>query len=148
MASLDPMVALTRRLIDDTDPTAQFSMTDAEIILTLNDALNDLTARLVGNFPLIIFDTVPDSPTFGVTPQPTVQETLILCTKAALVILRDAYAGRLKRGELGVSWRSGPEEESSIAAARSYNQLIDEQQTDLVELMLIYTRLQSGQRMT
>lgn len=142
------MVGLTRRLIDDTDPTAQFAMTDADIIQALQDALNNLTARLVGNFPLITFDTAPASPTFGVSPAPTLQETEILCAKAAIAILRDAYAGRLKRGELGVSWRSGPEEESSIAAARSYKQLIDEAESAVVELVLIYTRLQSAARMT
>lgn len=143
------IVGRVRRLIDQTDLLAATALQDGDIIAVIADQIDDLgQGSQIGNFQTMTYDLGATSPTFGITPAPSIQESIILALATGIALLEDTYRGRLDRGELGISWRSGPEEQSSIAAARAYKTLIDEKREDLTSKILIYTKTLTGQRMT
>jgi hypothetical protein len=58
-------------------------------------------------------------------PDPTLEQGYLLSLGAAVKLLERSFYGRLNRGELGVAWQSGLEQESTITAAQTYRTSIN-----------------------
>jgi hypothetical protein len=61
----------------------------------------------------------------------------MLALQATIDLLEREYRGKLFRGEIGVSWKSGLESESTISAEKAYKQILDDLDADLEGLILI-----------
>ncbi len=136
---------LLRRRIAEVDVAAS-DYDDAELLAEGSDARDYLELKNVPTFTDIAFDLVPTSSTYGITPDANIQQGHMLAVRAAHQILLQKYTERLMRGELGTSWRSGLEEESSIAAEKAYRGMLMSLQGELEELILIAKALTAGFR--
>lgn len=123
------VLSLVRRLVDEVDQAAS-NLTDEELLQFVADTRDELELRLVTGFSSLVVGAELDPPSggnaYGIVPDPTLEEGYLLALGTALRLLEQAFQGRLNRGELGVAWRSGPEEESSITAAQTYRNMLAE----------------------
>lgn len=134
-----------RRKLSDVD-TAAARREDLELLETADDVRWELEARAVAGFDsfsvgLDSTDTVTYGPV-GATDN----QQLILLFGAATALLEETYTGRLDRGELGISWKSGLEEESSISAQKAYRDRIDDIRKTTNELLITYQRFTANGR--
>ena len=108
-----------RRLLEEVDSSTSL-ITDEEILEAVGDARDYLELAKVPDFEALAVSTDPAEANYGITPEPTLQLGTILALKAASALLERTYWGKVNRGELGSSWASGLESESTLQAARSY----------------------------
>jgi hypothetical protein len=141
----DAWIRLLRRRLVQVDDAA-IDLTDAALVEQAGDALDWLALRGVTALDGLAVDADPLSETFGFLTDPTTEQAYMLMLRSAEQVLEQLYAGRLLRGELGVSWRSGLEEESSLQAQRAYVSHIDGVREALAELILISRAATSGDR--
>lgn len=127
---------LLRRKVADVDAAAQ-RRTDPELLDALADAAFALAARGHATFAAVTVQPNINLPGYGLAPDLVTADVAILVTRAAADLLQGLYAERLDRGELGISWRSGLEEESTIQAEKAYRGCIAALEAELDQLLLI-----------
>jgi hypothetical protein len=124
------VLALLRRIVGDVDETVS---DDTELFTALQDAQQGLELkRMPGLNTLVV---TPAAST--ITPDPTTEQGHLLALYAAIMLLDQSYRERLSRGELGTSWTSGLEGESTISAAKAYKDAIDRLRSELADLIAI-----------
>lgn len=145
-----------RRLIEQTDPSLATSMTDEELLEHILDAVNELTIANVDGINIVATatpaftvgtDQTSSTPPYGVTPTPTVRQGELLCFTAAMNILDANFRGAVLRGELGSSWTSGLEQQSTITAAQLYKESLDDLRQQRDELIMMATAPFAGRRL-
>lgn len=142
----DTYLEALRRKLSATDEGTS-AITDTELLDASEDARRQLAVRKV----LLVYETlainsVTDTAGYGISPAMADDTAQLLLLKTAVTILQATYVGRLSRGEIGTSWTSGLEAESTISADKSYRALIQGLQDELDELSLIVRSKTSGVR--
>lgn len=130
---------MLRRKLEDVD-TAALRRTDTQLLDTAEDMRLELAARQLQGYSGITVDAVKSSPTYGIL-NGTDDQMLILVYAVALSVLNSTYRQRVDRGELGVSWQSGLESESSISAEKAYRQMLTDLELTMDQLIITYQRL-------
>jgi hypothetical protein len=141
----DAWLKLVRRRMAEVD-VATSAYTDEELLEAGSDARDWLELKLISGMDALSVDFDPDSADYGFSPEPTLEQAYMLMLRASHELLEQQYTTRLLRGEIGISWRSGLEEESSISAQKAYIQLIDDVASELTELIMIAKSLTIGFR--
>lgn len=150
---LSSVIRVIRRKISEVDPATQ-TLQDGDIATYAGDALSYLRTMLVRGFDTTVVigvgdDTTPSAfaNTAGVATELDEALAMILAYRTAVDILKDEFKGRIRRGEMGVSWKSGLEEESSSRATQAYEAFILEVETELQALILTQRVKFTAQRM-
>lgn len=127
-----------RRLLEEVDITTSM-LTDQEILRAVGDARDYYELALVPDFELLTVEPDQLETTYGIQPEAslTLQLGTILAYKAAASLLERTYWGKVNRGEIGSSWASGLESESTLQAARSYEGAIKSLEDTATALILI-----------
>lgn len=139
------ILATLRRLLNEVDQEAS-DLTDPELLAAIEDVRMELQVRGIGTFADYTVGVEQDGPGFGVSPEPSDIDGVLLAYGAAVGLLGNEYRGRLNRGELGMSWSSGFEAESSISAAQAYQRLLGQLDRRYQELLIIRRASTSGFR--
>ncbi len=129
---------MLRRKLQDVDVQAA-RRTDNELLAVASDMAFEYSIREVQDFSNVTV-TLGDDDTPGEIAGATDPVMMILLYAVALEVLSATYRNRVDRGELGVSWKSGLEEESTIQAEKAYKGMIGEVAAALEQLLLIYQR--------
>jgi hypothetical protein len=128
---------LLRRKLADVD-LAALRRQDTELLDTAEDIRIELVARAVGDFDTVTIESSKaDLNTYGIL-NATDPQMLILAYGVAHEVLSATYRQRVDRGELGVSWTSGLESESSISAEKAYKGMLDKLEEAYNELLITY----------
>lgn len=136
---------MLRRKLNDVDTAAQ-RRTDAQLLASADDMRLELAVRQVAGFDTITIGlNKQDTANYGIKNASDTQLVLLMYAVAHSV-LSSTYRERVDRGELGISWRSGLEEESSISAEKAYKAMLDELQANLDQLLLTYQRTTANGR--
>jgi hypothetical protein len=140
------VLAVCRRALNEVDVLAS-DLTDQELMAALADERDLLELKLVPDFKDYTIGTDDtDLATFGIRPDPTLEVGTILALRAAATLLRQTYRQRVSRGEIGVSWSSGLESESSLAAGKDYMGMVRDLETEVQDLITIKLAPLSGLR--
>jgi hypothetical protein len=141
----DQWLKMLRRKLNDVDTAAQ-RRTDAQLLASADDLRLELAVRAVGGFSDITVGlNKQDASTYGIQNADDAQ-MLILVYAVAHSVLSSTYRERVDRGELGISWRSGLEEESTISAEKAYKTMLDELHASLDQLLVVYQRTTANGR--
>lgn len=136
---------MLRRKVSDVDVAAR-RRTDTELLEATSDVRFELAMRQFEGFSGITVGTSKANlATYGVQ-NATDDQALLLLYGAAHAVLSATYRERVDRGELGISWTSGLESESSISAEKAYKQMLDELRRSFEELTITYQRLDANAR--
>ena len=122
--------------------TGETTISDPDLFQYVVDASFWLIGRNHAEFESLVFDDL----SLTITPEPTTVQGLLLAYRAAVTRLSEIYAAKVDAGEIGRSWRSGLEADSSISLAKSYEKTIADLSTELEELILIKNAPESGAR--
>lgn len=142
----DEYLKMLRRKVSDVDVSAK-RRTDAQLLEATADVRLELAMRQLAGFDGISVGTVKaNQATYGVQGA-TDPQMLLLMYGAAHAVLSATYRERVDRGELGISWQSGLESESSISAEKAYKQMLDELRRSMDELIVTYQRQDANARM-
>ncbi len=144
LSNTDVIRILREKITEVDEATSLYEGED--LVTALGDALMILKAKGVMNMLNYTVNTDPEVDPLGITPEPEEGDALLIIYRAAIDILTNEYRGRVKRGEMGIAWKSGLEEESSISAAKEYRSLIDKLENELTHLMLIQSQIRHGVR--
>lgn len=136
----ETMLRVFRDKITEIDPATSL-YSDADLTALLGDALTKLQVKLVQAVIALSFDE--DTNEFS--GEISDGAGLLIAYQAAVDLLRRELRGRLKRGEFGISWSSGLEEESSVTAAKSYGEMVESLEAEL-QLFLITQGPTAGTR--
>lgn len=109
---------------------------DARLLVDIDDAIQELTIRSVPGFDAYAIDVEEPDPDDAIVPELTTQHGYIVAYLVACARLQEAYINRMNRGELGISWTSGLESESTVSAAKAYQGLIAGLKQQANELLL------------
>jgi hypothetical protein len=139
------LLKLLRRRIADTDPNADYE--DSVLLEALEDGRSLLEAKMVKGMAGYAIISDPDSVSFGIVPDPTVDHAHVMVYRAAIDILDERYRLLLSTGSMGISWQSGLEQESSIQASKAFQDTLKDMQRELDGLILILNRNTSAGRM-
>lgn len=145
MANTQTVLGRLRRLIVEVDEVTS-DLTDQELLLHLEDARATLELRKIAGMSELAVGSIQDQTGYGIIPDPTLELGEMMALQAASEILEAEFRGRVFRGELGVSWQSGVEQESTITAARMYADAIGNIRGNLESLVLIKLAPTSGTR--
>jgi hypothetical protein len=141
----DQWLKMLRRKLSDVDTAAQ-RRTDLQLLSSAEDARVELAVRLVQGFDTVAIGlNRQDISTYGIQ-NASDSQMVILIYAVAHEVLSSTYRERVDRGELGVSWRSGLEEESSISAERAYKAMLEELKSDYNQLLVTYQRTTANAR--
>lgn len=127
-------LALLRRRLVDVDPTAQ-RFEDADLWQATADTVLEFTVRGLtqyGTYSVSASDVAG-----GVTPDFTDADALITALKTAWILLSDLYRDQVNRGELGGSWQSGLESESTIDVRKGYSQALADLDLEVEQLTIL-----------
>lgn len=133
-ATLTDLLEWARQKAGDIDPLA-VRYSDLAYLQTLRLLLRELAARKQLNFSDLTLELTEGSE--SLTPEPTDLELSILATRLAHGILTQEYRRRVSAGEIGISWKSGLEEESTIQAVKAYQSFLDVMAQQAEELLAI-----------
>lgn len=142
----DQWLKMLRRKLSDVDTAAQ-RRTDLQLLSAAEDSRIELAVRLVAGFSEVAIGlNRADPSTYGIQNADDTQ-LVILLYAVAYAVLSSTYRERVDRGELGISWRSGLEEESTIQAEKAYRGMLDDLQSAQDELLVVYQRRSANGRM-
>jgi hypothetical protein len=130
-----------RRRLRDVDPTAPL-YDDTTMWEYSQDALRDLNARKVIGFTDYVVDTTAET----ITPDLLDDDGVLLALKTAAMLLRDLYTEKVRSGELGVSWESGLERESTIDMRKAFEGGVKALDSEVEQLTLIRSSTTSAKR--
>lgn len=137
---------MLRRKVADVDVAAQ-RRTDVQLLDAAADARLELVVRAVQGFDAITINSSKANPaTYGMQGHNDAQ-AMILLYCVAYDVLVSTYRQRVDRGELGISWTSGIESESSISAEKAYKQMVDEIAAARDQLLITYQRSTANGRL-
>lgn len=139
------LLAMIRRRTGEVDLIVS-DLTDAELLDVVRDAAVDLSVSGIVDLDDTTVGSDITEDGYGVSPEPANDVALLLTLWVSVSLLRAAYAGRLSRGELGISWTSGLESESTIQAGRAYRDAIAAMEQDLLEKKMLKLAPESGVR--
>lgn len=145
MANTQSVLGRLRRLIAEVDQAAS-DLTDQELLLALDDARGTLELRKISGMETLVIQPDQAQNGYGVVPDPTLEQGEMLALQAAGDLLESEFRGRVLRGELGSSWQSGVEMESSISAAKMYADAIGNIRGNLEVLVLMKLAPSAGKR--
>jgi hypothetical protein len=141
----EQVLAILRRIIDEVDElTSDF--TNDELLAVIGDERDLLILSGLQDFSGLTVVAEEGAPGYGITPDPTLQQGHILALRAATEVLTQIYRAKVKRGELGGSWTSGLEHESTINTQKAYKDAITELATKVQALELVMRAPRTGQR--
>lgn len=130
---------MLRRKLSDVDRAAE-RRTDVQLLEAAGDAVLEMAARAVTGFSDITVGTnKANQSTYGIQ-NATDPQLIILLFAVAYDVLSATYRERVDRGELGISWKSGLEEESSIQAEKAYKAILDDVSASRDQLLITYQR--------
>ncbi len=140
------VVAKTRRLIQNVDESLTEANYDDELMLEIMEDERDM-AELEGFVGMgnLSIDPTAD-PAITLEAAITLELGTYLANRTAAVILADTLAGRVSRGEMGTSWTSGFEGESTIQASKAYRVHISTIQQDADKMMIRNRAPTAGKR--
>lgn len=138
------VIELLRRRLLTVDNSAFFE--DSDLLQAVDDARALLEAKMVSGMSGYVIDTTDTDD--GISPNMTAQHALIVSLRAAADLLLQRYVSLTQSGALGVTWRSGLEEESTVSAEKAYRAAIDVLLKELDALILIQNRQTAGTRVT
>lgn len=133
-----------RRKVADVDPLAE-RRDDEEYLDFAEDRRIDLVVHEVTGFDTITIDSDPDSLTWGISGASD-QQAILLALAVVAAVLGATYRDRVDRGELGVSWSSGLESESTITADKAYREAVDNAEHAYDALLVIYQKATANGR--
>jgi hypothetical protein len=137
---------MLRRKVADVDVAAQ-RRTDTQLLSSAADAQLELIVRAVAGFDAITIVASNVNPaTYGIRGH-TDAQAMILLYAVAYDVLSSTYRQRVDNGDLGISWTSGIESESSISAEKAYKQMLDELAASRDQLLITYQRASANGRM-
>lgn len=131
----------TRRWIAQTDLTTS-DYTDSELLEYMRDAKELMELRKVAGMEELTINPTVET----ITPDPTMEQGHMLALKTAYLVLDDEYRNKLFRGALGLSWRSGLEQESTINAEKAWRQTLTNLDEELEILILVKRAPTNGTR--
>jgi hypothetical protein len=141
----DQWIKMLRRKLADAD-TSSLRRQDAELLATAEDVRLELVARAVLSFADVkIGLNKADATTYGIRDA-TPDQMIILMYSVAYEVLSATYRQRVDRGELGIVWRSGLEEESTVTAERAYRNILEDLQGRAEQLLVTYGRYENNKR--
>lgn len=132
----EQVLKVLRRHLNEVDPVVS-ELTDEELLEALSDARDILELRKVTGVDELAVGSELGDPDYGILPEPTIEQGHMLALQAAANLLEQKYRSRLFQGELGVSWQSGLESESTISAEKAYRDALQSLRDQLTELILI-----------
>lgn len=135
--TIDDVLDLARSIAGDVDPMAYRYTRQALVDHVERQRLLLAVRQVAGMGDLVVDRTVNAE---SITPAPTDEQGAILATAVALAVLQETYRGRVDRGEIGLVWRSGLEEESTVAQEKAYRGFLADIEQKLEELKLISRR--------
>lgn len=136
---------LLRMIINQTDLETS-DWTDEELTAAMEFAAAELGMRRIARFSTITINSEIDSGAYGIVPELTVEEGVLLANKTAIAMLKQDYSDKLNRGAIGMSWRSGLEEASTISAEKAWQNAIVSLERNLLELIAIHLAPNAGFR--
>lgn len=136
--------ALRRKLADVDKATLR--RTDVALLENTEDLRLELAMRQLQGFSEVVVVSVKTDPAYGIANLSD-EQGLLLIYGTAHSVLSSTYRERVDRGELGISWQSGLESESSISAEKAYKQMLDDLDTRFRELTITYQRQTANARM-
>jgi hypothetical protein len=131
-----------RRRLRDVDPTAPL-YDDTMMWEYTQDALRTMNARKVIGFSSY---AVTIAAPLGIDPDLADDDGVLLAIRTAALLLRDLYTEKVRSGELGVTWESGLERESTIDMRKAFDAGIKSLDAEAEELTLIRNSATSGTR--
>lgn len=135
----DQWLKMLRRKLSDVDPAA-LRRTDTELLEGALDEIVELTVRAVAGFDGITVNFGSSlAPTYGIQGASDAQ-MVILVYAVAYDVLSATYRMRVDRGDLGISWKSGLEEESSIQAEKAYKTMLGDIADSRDQILITYQR--------
>lgn len=141
----DQWMKMLRRKLNDVDTAAQ-RRTDAQLLATAEDVRFELAVREVKDFGSVTVGTnKQDVNNYGIK-NATDAQMAIMIYGVAYEVLSSTYWERVDRGELGISWRSGLEEESTISAEKAYKAMLDDVRYSYEQLLITYSRTTANAR--
>lgn len=141
----DQVLDMLRRKIGEVDLVAS-QLTDEELLQVVSDSRDLMELQVLPGFASLAVGTEQDVAGYGIVPDPSLAQGYILVLAATIAILKENYLSRLSRGELGVSWSSGLESESTISQAKAYAAAILSFEMDLEARLLVYRVATAGAR--
>jgi len=145
MPNTQTVLGRLRRLIEEVDEVTS-SLTDEELLTAIGDARDTLELRKISGMDTLAVQPDQSQANYGITPDPTLEQAEMLALQAAGELLEREFRGRVLRGELGTSWQSGVEMESTITAARLYADAIGNIRGLLETLILLKFAPSTGTR--
>jgi hypothetical protein len=139
------VLSVLRRILSEVDLTIS-DLTDEELLAEISDARDLLELRKVSGMDGLVVGYDQSQSGYGIVPDPTLEQGHMLALAAAIRLLNANFRSRTSRGELGTSWESGLEAESTISAAKVYEQAIQGLQRELDALVLIKRAPTAGTR--
>lgn len=134
------VLALLRRIVGDVDETLYPE--DETLFLALSDARDHLELLNIAGMSSLVIDTSART----IIPDPTLEHGHMLALRAGTELLEQTYRERVSRGELGASWSSGLESESTITAAKVYRDAINNLKDALQNLIMLNKAASAGTR--
>lgn len=144
----DDVIQVCRRAMEEVD-TSTSDITDEEILAAMSDERDVLELQLVPGFSgLAIGYDQTEELTYGILPETaiTLDLSTILALRAASALLRRRYRDLVRRGEIGVSWSSGLESETTLAAGKDFQAMIKDLDDLVTRLILVKRRTEQGWR--
>jgi hypothetical protein len=141
----EALLDMLRRRLDEADESLS-ALTDGELLEVVGDVQRTMVARRVAGASDLVIQADQTQAGYGITPDPAVDLGVLLVLGALGQLLRDTFRGRLNRGELGVSWQSGLEQESTISAADAYRAMVRAVDLEFEEALIIYRTATTGSR--
>jgi hypothetical protein len=129
------VIRLAKTAIAEVD-TEAVPFADERLLQDIADVCLELGVRGVPGFDTYVVD-IEEDPEAAVVPPFTNQHGLIVAYRVAENRLRESYQQRMNRGELGISWTSGLESESTVSAAKAYQELIGNLRRKADELLTL-----------
>lgn len=133
------LLAMLRRRLRDVDQTAEL-YDDDTLWGYVGDVVTTIQSRKVAGASVI---TATDTG-LAADVEDSLGLLIVLCSAALL--LDDLYTDKVQRGEFGVSWKSGLEQESTIDARKAFADAVAGLRREADELTLIRASTTSGFR--
>jgi hypothetical protein len=135
---------MLRRRLRDVDQTAPL-YEDGTLWEYVGDRLTYFQVRKVAGTAGLSVTTAGTSAGVDQAPVEDALGVLVVVATAA-VLLRDLYTDKVQRGEFGVTWKSGLEQESTVDARKAYEGALDALDREVQQLTLIRASTTSATR--
>jgi hypothetical protein len=136
------VIALLARRLQTVNSSLCFE--DLTLLQALEDARALLAVKVVSGMSGYTID--PSDTETGISPDLSEDDAYPIVLQAALDLLQQRYADLTQSGALGVVWKSGLEEESTVTVERAYRNAVNAIRRELEAVLLIRMRATSATR--